>query len=148
MNVTFYSNRSDEKKVGKSLSLIKSVPCRIKENTSMSSPTIILHKDSLPNWNSVNYMYIDTFSRYYFVEPSAIKAVTGGEVEVGGRIDPLQSNLGSILNITCLVLRQENKYNKYYQDSELPIRSQKTYVYKKVGELPSAKTNILTVDGG
>lgn len=148
MNATFYVNNSDEKKVNKSLSTIKTIQCELKEGCSMLKPYIILDKNSLSNWARVNYMYLDIFGRYYFIDPSDIVALTGGMIQVGGRVDPLQSNISSIINLNCVVLRQEFRCNKYYQDSELQIRAEKTFIYKKVGTLPNVKNYILTVDGG
>lgn len=148
MNVTFYINNSDEDAVRKSLAPIKTVPARLKENSSMLNPTIELASDAISSWNRVNYMYIDTFNRYYFIEPSSTIAETGGMIVVGGRIDPLMSNQSAILSLNCVVLRQEHKYNLYYQDDKLSIRSQKTFIRKMIGSLPNVTTNVLTVDGG
>lgn len=148
MNAIFYHNNSDEKKVNKSLSLITNVPCRIKEGTTMRTPTIILSKDSLPNWNAINYMYLDTFGRYYFIEPSNIHALTGGEIAVGGRIDPLQSNVNGILNITCLVTRQENNYNMYMIDDVIIGDVNKTVEVQGIGSISDESTFIIGVDGG
>lgn len=146
MRVMFYRNNSDERQVNKSISQLSSVDCRIKEGTSMLNPIIEIMGSSFSAWSSANYMYIDTFNRYYFIDD--ITASNGGVISVSGRVDVLQSNSNAIRNINCLVLRQQNRYNRYYQDSKLQIRSQKTFIYKKIGSLPSVKTNILTVDGG
>lgn len=148
MNVTFYINNNDEDAVRKSLTPIKTVAARFKENSSMLNPSIELDKNTISSWNRINYMYIDTFNRYYFIEPSNTIVETGGMIVVGGRIDPLFSNQSAILNLNCVVKRQEFKYNKFYSDSQLPIRAQKTFVRKTIGSLPNVTTNILTVDGG
>lgn len=148
MNVTFYINNSDEKSVRKNLTPVKTISCKLKSGATMASPAINVLRDSLPNFRSVNYMYIDTFGRYYFIDPQNVQADTGGELLIGGRVDVLYSNQSAILSLNCVVLRQEFKYNLYYQDAELPIRAQKTFVRKMIGSLPNVTTNILTVDGG
>lgn len=147
MEVTFYRNNSDNRTVNKSLTTIKTIGCWIKDDCSMLNPTIKISRDALPSFANVNYMYIDTFGRYYNISPSSMVMV-GDFVEITGEVDPLYSNANAIRNVSCVVLRQENKYNKYYQDTELPIRAEKTFIYKKVGSLPDVKTNVLTVDGG
>lgn len=147
MNVTFYINNSDDLKVRKSLTTIKTISCVLKDNSTVKNPVILLGKESLSNWARINYMYIDIFDRYYFIEPDS-KAITGEMIEIVGRRDVLQSNANAIGNITCVVTRQENLYNMFYQDPELQIRAQKTFIYKSVGSLPNVKTYLLTVDGG
>lgn len=146
MRVTFYRNTGNKRTVRKNLQLVGTVDCWIKDNCGMLEPTIRISRDALSTFSGVNYFYIDTFGRYYDVTEDI--AMTGDFIEITGKVDPLYSNISGILNISCLVLRQEHKYNKYFQDANVPIRTTKSYVYKRIGTLPSVTTYILTVDGG
>lgn len=146
MKVTFYTMSGDKNSIKKQLNNANEIVCSLKQNTSMLYPVLQISKDKLANFVNVNYAYIDLFTRYYFVGNTI--AAVGSIIEIPLEIDPLMSHKNSILNLSPLILRQERVYNKYYQDTQVPIRSNKTFIYKKIGVLPNVKTNILTVDGG
>lgn len=144
--VRFYSNSSDPKKVGKSLSSLGSATCNLKHDSDVLQPTIEVAKSAISNWSRVNYMYIPDYGRYYFITGNISE--TAGIMTVHGRVDVLQTYSSGIRNVTCEIERQENNYNKYYQDEFCPVRTTKTYIYKTLGNLPRASSIILTVDGG
>lgn len=145
MNVTFYRNSSDPRKVNKSISSLGSADCQVKHDRGVTNPTVIISKTALSNFADVNYMYISGLHRYYYAKVTELPA---GMLEITGDVDVLMTYKSGIKNITCTIARQENLYNKYYQDDMMPVRSTKTVTYKTVGVLPTAKTNIITVDGG
>lgn len=147
MQVTFYYNTSDRRKLRKSLTEITTVQCWIKDDCSLRRPTIRIERSALTSFKDVNYMYIDTFGRYYFISDDV--ATVGDFLFITAEdVDPLMSNVSPILGIQCVILRQEFKFNKYYVDDNFPVRQTRTYIWKKVGELPHIRSNILTVDGG
>lgn len=145
MRVTFYRNASDYKKVNKSLTVLGSADCEVKHDRGVLTPLVIISKKNCPNFAQVNYMHIQGLNRYYYAKVSELPA---GMLQIEGNVDVLMSYGSGIRGITCTILRQEHLYNKYYQDDKVSIRATKTITYKTVGVLPSAKTNIITVDGG
>lgn len=148
MNVTFYNTKSDKRVLNKSLTkLVGPLQCAVKEESSMLSPHVTISKNSLTDFSNCNYMYIDEFNRYYYIRD--IVRETAGTIVINGEVDPLYSWKSGILNINCVVLRQEFKNSSYFQDKLLLPRVNNKYVYKQVGSLPiTAISNILTVDGG
>lgn len=145
MNITFYNNKSDVRKLSKSISSLGSVDAKLKDNCSLLRPTIIVKRASLSQYASCNYMYIPAFKRYYFAE---IRALVGDRVEIDGNVDVLMSYSNAIRALNVTVLRQENMFNDYFIDNQLPIRQTKTIQFAKIGTYKAGTGLYLTVDGG
>lgn len=146
MKVTLFLNTDDRRVVGKKpKKLGDSIDCKIKEDCSIENPVIVILKSSAPGWSNCNYMYIDIFNRYYYTD---MTVGTAGEIVIRGEVDALQSFQNYIRQLKCMVLRQEFISSPYFQDNALAQRVNRKYVYKHVGKLPDAQTNVLTVDGG
>lgn len=145
MNVTFYQNSSDPLVANKTISAIGSANCEVKHERGVLEPSVIISKQAAGDFANINYMYISGLHRYYYAKVAELPA---GMLEITGNVDVLMSYNSGIKNITCTIIRQENLYNKYYQDTMCPVRATKTLTYKTVGTLPNVKTNIITVDGG
>lgn len=146
MKVTLFLNTDDKRVVRKKpKKLGDSIDCQIKENCSIENPVIVILKKSTHEWASCNYMYIDIFNRYYNAK---ITVGTAGEIIIEGEVDPLQSFKNYILQLNCMILRQEFISSPYFQDNALAQRVNRKYIYRHVGNLPDAQTNVLTVDGG
>lgn len=147
MQVTFYKNTSDPRKVSKKIVQVGSpITCQIKEQSSLINPVIEIKSSTLANWINANYAYIDTFNRYYYVDN--IVQETAQRVLISLKCDVLMSNQSGIRQLSCTIKRQENIYSKYLGDEELPTRAQKTIAYINLGQLPIASSIVLTVDGG
>lgn len=146
MQVTFYSNSSDPRVVSKTISTIGSASCEVKHERGVLNPSVIISKQAVGDFfANINYMYISGLHRYYYAKVAELPA---GMLQIDGEVDVLMTYNSGIRNINCTIMRQQNLYNKYYQDDKVSIRSTKTVIYKTVGVLPIAKTNIITVDGG
>lgn len=148
MNVRFYYNMSDRNTVSKQITQVgKVVACKIKEGTNILNPTIIIAKQHMPNIVNINYFYIDTFKRYYFLDASTLVTL-GGIVEVSGAVDVLQSNITAINNTVAQVLKNEYQYDKMIVDPDVCIKQGRKLAYLTIGTLPSTMYNYLTVTGG
>lgn len=146
MNVIFYNNKSDRRKVSKSLARLGSANCSLKEPCEILRPVVVLKRGDLTQYAQCNYMYIPTFGRYYFVK---CRAMTGDMLSVETiDPDPLMSFANGIRSIYCTIVRQENVNNKYYIDDQLPIRQTKKIQLVKVGTYSAGTGIYLTVDGG
>ena len=67
MNVTLYKNISSPNTLNKSITAIRSaIPCSLKDNTDIKTPTIRISKSLISDPTTFNYMYIDIFKRYYY----------------------------------------------------------------------------------
>lgn len=145
MKVSFYTTKDDRRVVNKSITLLSTIDCDLKDNCNILSPALIVDKNVLTSYATCNYMYISTFKRYYYTQ---ITAMAGDMLTIEGNVDVLMTYKSGIGSITCDVLRQENNYNKYYVDALLPKRNTKNIQYLKIGDLPLQNGIYLTVTGG
>lgn len=147
MDITFYTNKSDKRYLNKRISTVKTINgALIKEESTIERPTVVLRGNNVPNQSQINYAYIPTYSRYYYITEITQRA--GGIVEISMEVDVLMSFANQIRNVQCMIERQQVAYNDYYQDTLIPATTNKFIVYRKIGELPDYKMNVITVDGG
>lgn len=115
MTITFYNNSSPYNAMSKSLQTIGgSMDLPLKKDMDVLKPVFEMNYN-LAYPQTINYMYIEDFKRYYF---TTVKALTGGRVEVSGEVDPLMSWKTDILKHGAWVERQIN-YNNYLRDDKL-----------------------------
>lgn len=115
MTVVLQTNNSENNKVHKTLTNIVSKTGSLRESTSIVNPKILVQGD-LTSLKNCNYMTISDFGRSYFV--TDIVAVGKGVVELTGHCDVLSSFSSQILSNRAVVLRQENSFNRYLNDSK------------------------------
>lgn len=94
-----------------------------------------------------NYAYIPDFGRYYFIKK--IEVVKNNFYQLQLSIDVLKTYATQIKALTCIIKRQENKYNLYLDDPEF-----KAYTYNRIQTkkftygFSSTPYFLLTVAGG
>ena len=115
MDVITYTTTDEAEKVTKTLTNAATY-----ENVTMKDPTDTVHPvvtiQTSANLSSVNYMRIERYGRYYFVEkPIAVK---NGVWELHCTSDPLMSFKDSLLNVSGTVTRSETLFNAYLNDPE------------------------------
>ena len=115
MDVITYTTTDEAEKVTKTLTNAATY-----ENVTMKDPTDTVHPvvtiQTTANLSSVNYMRIERYGRYYFVEkPIAVK---NGVWELHCTSDPLMSFKDSLLNVSGTVTRSETLFNAYLNDPE------------------------------
>ena len=115
MTVVLQTNNSENNKIRKSVSTIVTKTGSLRESTSIVNPKILVQGD-LTSLKNCNYMTISDFGRSYFV--TDIVAVGKGVVELTGHCDVLSSFSSQILSNTAVILRQENSFNRYLNDSK------------------------------
>ena len=104
MNITFYKNSSEKEKIGKSLSGGLTLSGNLRDECSITSPSILVEATSLVDYN---YCYIPEFKRYYFI--SDITSVRNNLWRVSLKCDVLESFKSDILNSSCIVNKQQNQ---------------------------------------
>lgn len=115
MDVITYTTTDEAEKVTKTLTNAATY-----SNVTMKDPTDTVHPvvtiQTTANLSSVNYMRIERYGRYYFVEkPIAVK---NGVWELHCTSDPLMSFKESLLNVSGTVTRSETLFNAYLNDPE------------------------------
>ena len=112
MEIDFYKNISEKNKIGKKLLNKLTLNGNLREESSVINPTILVENSNLSVYN---YAYIPDFNRYYFV--SEITSVRNGLWRVSLKCDVLESFKKDILNLSCIVDKQQNQsYNNYIDD--------------------------------
>ncbi len=115
MDIQLCVNSSENNTIGKKVSVIDTVSCSVKDTMSFEKPIILLQYSG--NMGNVNYVYIPKFSRYYFV--TDVIPMTGGRYELHCNVDVLESYKNQILNLTCIIDKQEYLHNaNMYLDSD------------------------------
>lgn len=132
MEVILYKNSSENNVIGKSLAQIKSVEANLKNDVSVINPTFILYYTD--NILQSNYCCIPKFNRYYFIDE--IVPITADRCIVKCRVDVLESFKDNILNLDCIVDKQEKEIasNKYINDGSFVTTSKQ---FNRMIEFPN-----------
>lgn len=122
MNVTFYTNNADNRKVDKTdalttLRTLNNVHFYRDENKG--GPNLELAYDAVI-FNYANYCYIEELGHYYYMsEP----VMSHQRIIYILTSDLLMTYKDDILDLTCIIARQEHKFNTYLKDDRLPVRA-------------------------
>ena len=131
MYITLYRNNSDNRILRKSLTQVSTpLSCDIYGSESIITPRFILEYVGV----EANYCYVAELNRYYYIRD--IVLAPGGQRILMCEVDVLMSNIDEILNLNCLVLRQENETlcNKYLVDNRMIENITKEEVVESFGE--------------
>ena len=116
-DIKLYNNASPVEKIGKDLTgeyTISDVV--IKRDTSILSPILLVSSDQ--DVFTYNYMYIEEFNRYYFIDD--VRSVNNNIWEVSSHVDVLETYKNDILaNDAILENSQIKNINKYLNDSDV-----------------------------
>lgn len=117
MTVNFYSCNEPNNKLTKNIgSVVFSANCSPYGSINSMSPQIVLDYNSAIH--NVNYAYVDTFGKYYFVHPDTI--TTGGRMIISLTNDVLMSNRAEILSSTATAVRWSGGTTDI-DDSKYPV---------------------------
>lgn len=98
MNITLCVNNSEKNKLGKSLSNLTVFSGSLKEETSVTSPVVLME---LENPTAFNYAYIPEFGRYYFINDMV--SVRTGLWRLSMKVDVLESFKTNIQGIPVIL---------------------------------------------
>ena len=137
-----YNTNDSTNTINKTLNFVANIDVRFKEEVNIYSPSIMLKYDDLINFN---YMYIDKFKRYYFIED--VEVFPNKIYKLSLKCDVLMSFKDDILNSYGNITSQTN-YNDYYNfDYSSEVRKE-TNIYNSNVILEDVKTTILCTIGG
>lgn len=145
VNINLYSIAADSRELDKVSGVLPintlPIPVEPTELVNCLNPVFDIAYDA--SYLSANYLYCDTFDRYYYL--SAPHLNTAGRLELACSIDIRQSFKTAIMNTYCTILRT-SVYNKptLYTDSKLPVYPNEKIVTSI--ELPEVN-NELDTDG-
>jgi len=143
MEVIFYKNKSDKKVVSKNIEQKINTNCILKDDTNIKNPTIII--SNLTDLKNCNYVYIEEFNRFYYINNITFSQQ---RYYIECNCDVLMSFRKDILNLKCIIKRQEKKYNLYLNDEKY-----KAFEYSRIKtiEFPNGFTKqsfCLAIAGG
>ena len=137
-----YNTNDSTNTINKTLNFISDIDVKFKEEVNIYNPNIMLKYDDLINFN---YMYIDKFKRYYFIED--VEVFPNKIYKLTLKCDVLMSFKDDILNSYGNITSQTN-YNDYYNfDYSSEVRKE-TNIYNSSVTLDESKTTILSTIGG
>lgn len=105
MTVTLYNYQGDKRVVDKVLGQGTDVSCKPNQNVSRMNPVITIGYNSA--YVNCNYVYIDTFNRYYYVNDVSVDI--GKAITLSCSIDVLKSYATYIKNSNATVVRSEKE---------------------------------------
>lgn len=145
MTVKFYTNSSERDEIYKTLSNETTLTNVIfKDDSDISNPVLILSGTSQLA-NNINYAYIQTFGRYYYIEN---KEISQQRIYITLHVDVLESARSEILNNYAVIGRSTNKFNAYQIDQDLPQINSNEITVTKFPVSFSGESLVLTVAGG
>ena len=113
----FYENKSDERYINKSLTNIETnVTIHFKDESEVVNPTLYISPDI--NIKNVNYIYIPTLHRYYYVREIKLEHQ---RYVVNCHVDVLMSFSSEIRSCNAVLERSQKNtlYNVYLDDAEM-----------------------------
>ena len=124
MKISLYTNKSEPNRANKNLVHITDIAnAKVTNEADLLNVTITLKRDIISDVNAVNYVYIDSFKRYYF----ATTTIENGFIILNCQVDVLSTYIKEIKNLTATITRNENSKNGYLNESEYNI-----YAYVQV----------------
>ncbi len=137
-----YKTNDSTNTINKTLNFISDIDVKFKEEVNIYNPNIILKYDDLINFN---YIYIDKFRRYYFIED--VEVFPNKIYRISLKCDVLMSFKDDILASYGNITSQTN-YNDYYNFNYASEVRKETNIYNSNVILEDVKTTILSTIGG
>lgn len=142
MIVKAYKTESSANTINKIINFVADIDVKFKDEVNIYNPTIALKYDDLIDFN---YMYIEKFNRYYFIE--TVEVFPNKIYHLTLKCDVLMSFKDDILNSYGNITRQTN-YNDYYDfDYSSEVRKESN-IYNSNVILEDVKTTVLCTIGG
>ena len=145
MEIVLYSTTDGENIINKDLDEKYRFNIKMKKDTDIISPTIILNDKGTMNFNSCNYCYIEEFKRYYFIR--TVENLSNRIWALVMECDVLESFKNDILNSDAEINRRI-KEGDYFSTNMKVETIREIDVYKSVVTLVNEKNIILSTIGG
>ena len=143
MIMKMYNTTDSDNTMGKTLTDETEYNIKLKGDTSITRPVVVLHSDSIILFN---YAYIPEFNRYYFVDK--IELFPNGIYNISLTVDVLESYKNDIKNSSGLISKQTNINNYYNDNYESEIKKEVDLYRSNVTFNLDKKEKILVTIGG
>lgn len=135
MKISLYNTTSEPNRLVKELSLIKEVEnAKVTNTADTLNLQVVLKRDIVDDFTKINYIYVDSFKRYYFAKVT----VENGFIILDCSVDVLMTYANAIKKLTATIDRNEFLRNGYIQDDSYKVLAYEEVVCKS---FPSGLTN-------
>lgn len=142
MIVKTYNTENSLNTINKVINFVTNIDVKFKDEVDIYNPIIVIKYDDLIDFN---YVYIDKFKRYYFIE--TVEVFPNKIYHLTLKCDVLMSFKDDILNSYGNIISQTN-YNDYYNfDYSSEVRKESN-IYNSNVIFDDIKTSILCTIGG
>lgn len=145
MEIVLYSTTDGENIINKELVEKYRFNIKIKKDTDLITPTIILNDKGSMNFNSCNYCYIEEFNRYYFIR--TVENLANHIWALVMECDVLESFKNDILNSQVIVKRSIHEGDYYLENTKVEVLRDVT-TYNSNVTLVEGKHHLLSTIGG
>lgn len=144
MIMKMYNTSDSNNTINKTLSNETEYEIKLKGETDIKTPVVVLHSDSIILFN---YAYIPEFNRYYFIDK--IELFPNGIYNISLKVDVLESFKAEILASSGFINQQTKNVNKYYNSNYQSEVRKEVDLYKSDVTIPTdVKETILVTIGG
>ena len=145
MTIEFYNNSSEDNRLNKTITAIKTCTGTLKEASNILDPSVLI---TLTDVTGINYAYIPVFGRYYFVTDISVDRQNLYRVSL--RCDVLMSYKSQILTCKGILKESTSKNISNYLPSSSWVTLQKDSTFIKTfpsGLLDSGEFILITAGG-
>lgn len=96
MEITLYNTLDNDNVINKDLTMIYSFSLKLKKDTDIVNPTILLNDKNSMDFTECNYCYLEDFNRYYFIRD--IESINNNIWRLVLECDVLETYKDDILN--------------------------------------------------
>lgn len=144
-DIILYINSSENNRLEKTISQLATFSGELRSECSIIDP-VITFEGSLSDFAGANYLYIQSFNRYYFIRN--IRSIRTGLVEVTAHVDVLMSFADAIKDNTAIIKRNASKWNLYLNDGSLKCYQNPMILTKAFPSGFTTQEFVLAVAGG
>ena len=145
ITISLYQISDDERVVGKNIpAAVSSHTITLKDGCSIDAP-VVSFSATAAAIAGVNYAYIDTFGRYYFIRDR--KSLVNGVVELTLESDPWQSFASQLRACNATIVRSAAASNGYLMDKEYQLLAYNSVVTREFPAGLTGETMLLMTVG-
>lgn len=117
MTVKFYKMTSTTNTINKTKSQIQESDCQLYEETDILNPVLLMRYNQ--NLLVSNYVFIEEFGRFYFI--NNIDIIDGNKLLVRCHVDVLETYWEKIKDTSQHIVRNSEQFNLYMKDDVMQV---------------------------
>lgn len=145
-NIVLFKNESENNRVDKTLTELVTITGELRGECSILDPIIRVIFSSNTDIKQVNYMYIATYGRYYFIRD--IRAIRTGVYDISAHVDVLQTYSAGIKAQSAVIRRQENVWNLRLDDGVFKAQQNPRIIQRAFPNGFTTSSYVLAIAGG